>query len=77
MGPIGADIAGLVGSSIFLFEAERISPDDLEKRCLQDYLAGLRDVGWRGSEGEVHFDYLARRECATRSPSPSSLSVSR
>jgi len=58
-GPVGADLAALVGSSIILLEAERISPADLESLCLGGYLAGLRDVGWRGSEHDVRFGYLA------------------
>ena len=58
-GPVGADLAGLVGSSIFLIEAERTIPEDLESQCLEGYLAGLRDAGWRGSEHDVRFGYLA------------------
>ena len=56
--PVGAEIAGLVGSSIFLFEAERIDADELEKQCLEGYLSGLGDVECSCTRNDVHLAYL-------------------
>jgi hypothetical protein len=58
-GPVGQDLAPLVGASLAFFEAEHLGSDDLEAQCLHGYLRGLRASGWRGDAQDVEFGYLA------------------
>lgn len=58
-GPVGDDLACLVGSSLVWFEAEPSDADELEALCLQGYLEGLHLAGWDGNDDDVRLGYLA------------------
>ena len=57
-GPIGSDVVSLVEASLSWFEADQAHGEELEKLCLDGYLAGLRTAGWEGDPRDVHFGYL-------------------
>jgi hypothetical protein len=58
-GPIGAEIAPLVGVSLQFFEVEIKAAQELDQLVFEGYLAGLRDLGWRGDVRVVRFGYAA------------------
>jgi len=57
--PLGADLAPLVGASLGFFEADCDDADELERLCLEAYVAGLRLIGWQGNRDHVFLGYLA------------------
>ena len=57
-GPIGSDVVSLVEASLSWFEADQAHAQELEKLCLDGYLAGLRTAGWQGDPRDVQFGYL-------------------
>jgi hypothetical protein len=59
LGPVGQDLAALVGASLAFFEADQAAADELEAQCLRGYLRGLGASGWHDSVEDVEFGYLA------------------
>jgi hypothetical protein len=59
LGPIGADIAELVGGSTYYFEVEPAQLPDFEETVLDGYLAGLHDSGWDGDMSLARLGYLS------------------
>jgi hypothetical protein len=55
--PVGQELTALVGASQAFFESRPECWDDLERDCLDGYAAGLRQVGWHGSD-EILLGYL-------------------
>jgi hypothetical protein len=45
---VGEEIVNLVVASVLWFQAEAAALPDLADRCLEGYVAGLADAGWRG-----------------------------
>jgi hypothetical protein len=58
-GAVGADLAALVLGSLLFFEVLDASAEDLAENALAEYMMGLREVGWTGSERAVRLGYLA------------------
>lgn len=57
IGPVGGDLAVLVGSSAFLFEFEPSEIALIESVSFENYLAGLRKAGWDGEANLVRLAY--------------------
>jgi hypothetical protein len=60
IGPIGEEIAPLVGTSVFLVHG--VAPVDLPELdaiVFDAYIQGLRDVGWRGDPRQARFGCAA------------------
>lgn len=53
IGALGEDAATLAGSSVVWFQVDTADAAAVEEACLEGYLAGLHDAGWRGDPGEV------------------------
>jgi hypothetical protein len=45
---IGEELVNLVVASVMWFQAEATALPELAERCLEGYMAGLADAGWRG-----------------------------
>jgi Phosphotransferase enzyme family len=56
-GPLGQELACLVGATQAFFESRPEHWDDLERDCLNGYTEGLRQAGWEGRE-EILLGYL-------------------
>jgi Phosphotransferase enzyme family len=56
-GPVGQELACLVGATQAFFEAPPEHWDDLERDCLDGYTQGLRETGWEGRD-EILLGYL-------------------
>jgi Phosphotransferase enzyme family len=56
-GPVGQELACLVGATQAFFESRPERWDDLERDCLDGYAEGLRQAGWKGSD-EILLGYL-------------------
>lgn len=59
IGPVGADLAILIGNSMILYEADPKIGAQLDEAVFLAYLAGLRAAGWTGSIDEVRLAYAA------------------
>jgi hypothetical protein len=57
-GPVGAELAPLIGASLSFFELEPDAADRVEALCLASYMAGLVDGGWEGTKPGVLLGYL-------------------
>jgi hypothetical protein len=58
-GPIGADLNPLVWMSIALGGVEMDRLHELERIAFEDYLEGLREVGWHGDPRQARLGYTA------------------
>ncbi len=58
-GPIGADLNPLVWFSVAIGEVGLDKMEELEEVALENYLEGLREVGWRGDPQQVRLGYTA------------------
>jgi hypothetical protein len=58
-GPVGAELAALIGGSLDFFELERDAADRVEGQCLTSYMQGMADAGWEGAVEDVQLGYLA------------------
>jgi hypothetical protein len=56
-GPVGQELACLVGATQAFFESRPEHWDDLERDCLDGYAEGLRQAGWEGRD-EILLGYL-------------------
>jgi hypothetical protein len=56
---LGADLAALVGGSLFFDETDLDTADVLEQAIIGSYLSGLRAAGWQGDQELVRFGYNA------------------
>jgi hypothetical protein len=56
-GPVGQELACLVGATQAFFESRPEHWDDLERDCLEGYAEGLRQAGWKGAD-EILLGYL-------------------
>jgi hypothetical protein len=56
-GPVGQELAVLVGATQAFMESRPERWDDLERDCLDGYAEGLRQAGWKGSD-EILLGYL-------------------
>jgi hypothetical protein len=56
-GPVGQELAVLVGGTQAFMESRPERWDDLERDCLDGYAEGLRQTGWKGSD-EILLGYL-------------------
>jgi hypothetical protein len=56
-GPVGAELAPLIGASLSFFELEPDAADRVEALCLASYMAGLVDGGWEGTKPGVLLGY--------------------
>jgi hypothetical protein len=45
---VGEEVVNLVVASVLWFQADAAALPDLADRCLEGYVAGLADAGWRG-----------------------------
>jgi hypothetical protein len=54
---LGAELAPLVGGSLFFREVDPAWANELEQSVLPSYLEGLRDAGWRGDQELVRLGY--------------------
>ena len=59
IGPVGADLAILIGNSMILFEADPKEGAQLDEAVFMAYLAGLQAAGWTGNIDEVRLAYAA------------------
>ncbi len=59
-GPVGADAAALVFTSLFYFEREPATAAELERAVLDGYRAGLRSAGWEVDERLLRLGYTAQ-----------------
>ena len=57
-GPVGSDLVMLVDGSLSWFEVDQADAEDLERRCLSGYLAGLHAAGWDGDALDVRYGYM-------------------
>ena len=57
IGTIGEDIADLVGEALVFFAFDPTQARVLKETVLSGYLAGLRDVGWRGDPQRLRLGY--------------------
>ena len=57
MSALGAELASLVGGSLFFDLADLDTADDLEAAVFASYLEGLTETGWRGDPQEVRLGY--------------------
>ena len=58
-GAVGEDLEQLVMGSLFFFEVEGATPQELDAVCFAGYVAGLREAGWDGDERLVRLGYTA------------------
>lgn len=56
---LGADLAALVGGSLFFDETELVTADELEQAVFASYLSALRAAGWQGDQDLVRLGYTA------------------
>ncbi len=56
---IGEELVALVGASVAFMEAPVTDVMEIQETALDGYIAGLRDVGWRGNPGLVRSGYAA------------------
>jgi hypothetical protein len=56
-GPVGQELAVLVGATQVFMESRPERWDDLERDCLDGYAEGLQQTGWKGSD-EILLGYL-------------------
>jgi hypothetical protein len=56
-GPVGQELAVLVGATQVFMESRPERWDDLERDCLDGYAEGLHQTGWKGSD-EILLGYL-------------------
>ncbi len=56
-GPVGQELACLVGATQAFFESRPERWDDLERDCLDGYAVGLQQTGWEGPD-EILLGYL-------------------
>jgi hypothetical protein len=59
IGPVGADVAILIGNSMILLDADPKVGAQLDEAVFQSYIAGLRTTGWNGNTDEVRLAYTA------------------
>jgi len=57
IGTIGEDIADLVGEALVFFAFDPTQAGKLKETVLSSYLAGLREVGWRGDHQLLRLGY--------------------
>jgi hypothetical protein len=71
MGPVGADVAILVGNSMILVEADPGAGAQLDEAAFPAYVKGLRATGWDGNVDEVRLAYAATNAlfCGVTAPS--------
>jgi hypothetical protein len=75
IGAIGEEINPLVWASLTFFEIEPEEARALDPLVFEEYLAGLREAGWRGDAREARFGYVA--SAALRYGMPSLWGLSR
>ena len=59
IGPIGADLALVIGMSCIFFEWEPAAVHGLAEATFEAYVAGLDDAGWQGDPRLVRLGYTA------------------
>ena len=59
IGPLGADLALVIGMSCIFFEWEPTAVQELEAATFEAYLAGLRDARWQGDPRLARLGYTA------------------
>jgi hypothetical protein len=74
---VGEELVNLVAASVLWFQAEPQALPELADRCLEGYVAGLADAGWRGDPrlAQAGFVVGAAAVCSgerRRRPHPSS-----
>lgn len=57
-GPLGADLAPLIGASLHFFQADCDRADELEQLCLDAYMNGLRQTGSDIRLDDAYVGYL-------------------
>ncbi|MFN8469678.1 MAG: phosphotransferase [Caldilineaceae bacterium] len=58
-GCVGAEVATFVGSTLVFYEIAAEEILEYETLALTNYVKGLRDAGWQGSDKIVRFAYAA------------------
>jgi hypothetical protein len=58
-GAIGADIGGLVATSMYFFEIDPADAEALEATVFDAYLSGLREAGWSGDSRLARLGYAS------------------
>jgi len=59
IGPVGADVAILIGNSMILVDADPKASAQLDEAAFPAYIEGLRATGWTGNANEVRLAYAA------------------
>ena len=59
IGPLGVDLASLVGASMSVNEVEPEDLPQMEAVVYPAYLAGLREEGWEGDPAQIRLAYTA------------------
>lgn len=59
VGPIGEDLAALIGGSLVFFELAAADLQEVAPHAVQHYLDGLRSQGWQGDLAQVQLGYTA------------------
>ncbi len=59
IGPLGGELASLIGASMSVSEVEPDHLPELEAIVYPAYLAGLREEGWAGDPGQIRLAYTA------------------
>ena len=69
-GPVGAEVATLLGCSLMLFDVEASDGPAMEEAVFPAYLSGLRAAGWAGNADNVRlaYDMTIALYCAVPSP---------
>jgi hypothetical protein len=57
-GPVGQELSALLGSSLVFLESRPERWEDLERECLDAYVKGLSEAGWRVTAVDVLVGYL-------------------
>lgn len=55
--PVGAELVALVLGSVGMFQLPPNQLPELDQRCFESYLLGLRDAGWSGDRKLVRMGY--------------------
>lgn len=64
--PVGTELVALVFGSLGMFEIPVDKVEELDKRCFESYLQGLREAGWHGDPKLVRMGYTI--SCLLRYP---------
>ena len=59
IGALGEDLVSLVHGSLAFSEVAIAEARNLDALCMEGYLEGLNDVGWRGDPRQVRLGYAA------------------